>query len=266
MSKNFLSCLKNRSAVTISGPDAPTFLQGLITQDIGLLETQDLVYSCLLSPQGKYHFDFFIRREQSNYILDCEDGEQANALVNRLKMFKLRSHIEIDLTSQTPVYVSNQQISGALKDPRHDSLGWRDYQNKENHDVQTLDDFDIYDLHRLSLGIPDGSRDLIKDKSTIIESRLDKLNAVSFDKGCYMGQELTARMHYRGLAKKHLYPVTLIQMMSSGDEIRTKNGSLAGEIRSVCQDKAIALMKDDKIDDIVSQGFIKPYTLEWMTT
>lgn len=259
MSKNFQVKLPNRGSVTVSGPDARDFLQGLITQDIALLDDQDILYSCLLTPQGKFHHDFFIRKTDDSYILDCEGGDRPRDLADRLSLFKLRSHIKITHDDETPVIAGNgDQPDKAFIDPRHPDLGWRFY-----GDLDAPDDFDLYDAHRLSLGIPDGSRDLILNKSTIIESRLHHLNAVSFKKGCYMGQELTARMYYRGLAKKHLYPVRVTGTITRGDEIRTKDDKLAGEMRSISGDLGIALLKDDKRDSLGSEPVI-PFTCEWM--
>ena len=261
MSKNFTVSLPGRSGVRITGEDAGSFLQGLITNDIEKLQKSPLIYSCLLSPQGKFQYDFFILKEKNGFFLDCEGGDRAENLAKRLSIFKLRSKVEIEIIEKLDVKAGNTPLpKSAFADPRLSELGWRDY----SESLESEDSFDIYDIFRLKYGVPDGSRDLIVDKSTIIESRLEKLNAVSFKKGCYMGQELTARMYYRGLAKKHLYPVETLSKLEKGTEIKTIDGKLAGEIRSSHQDYALALLKDTEIENL-DPNVIKPFTCEWMT-
>lgn len=112
--------------------------------------------------------------------------------------------------------------------------------------------FALWDKHRISLTIPDGSRDLIVKQSTMDEGRMDTLNAISYDKGCYLGQELTARMHYRGLGKKNLYTITpqdigLEKFPDHGANI-DHNGKIIGQMRSSCDDLGIALLKSPPQD------------------
>lgn len=260
MSKKFQVSLPNRGQVSISGPDAGDFLQGLISNDISLVEEFPLVYSCLLSPQGKFHHDFFIRKDGEIYLLDCEGGERAENLAKRLKLFKLRSKVEFDVTPEIKIIAgTTQKPETAFVDPRLPDLGWRDYSGE----IEGRDSFEAYDIHRLKLGVPDGSRDLVIDKSTLLESRLDKLNAVSFKKGCYMGQELTARMYYRGLAKKHLYPVEFSGEMNAGETIKTCGGRAAGEMRSHRAPYGLALLKDSEIGALSPD--IKVILPDWMS-
>lgn len=223
----FFTTLNNRATLKILGKDARNFLQGLITNNINLLDTQNCVYACLLTPQGKFLYDFFITENDSILTLDCEGGERLQSLSKLLNMYKLRADATIETTDNLPVYAVFEQDIGT-KDPRHEDIGYRSFKKPENLLEKP---FEEWDTRRIKLCIPDGSRDLIPHKSTMDEARMDQLNAVSYDKGCYVGQELTARMHYRGLGKKHLQTVSL------------SNIPEGAELRSTCGDIGIALVK-----------------------
>lgn len=223
----FFTSLKNRAILNISGKDARHFIQGLITNDINLLDKQDCVYACLLTPQGKFLYDFFITEENEVLKLDCEGGERAASLAKLLNMYKLRADVNIEVIDDAPVYAMINSEHG-FKDPRHNEIGNRIY-SLPNNILES--DFNKWDELRISLCIPDGSRDLIVGKSTMDEGHMDQLNAISYNKGCYVGQELTARMHYRGLGKKHLQTVAL------------DNIPEGAELRSSCGNIGIALVK-----------------------
>ncbi len=219
--------LKNRGIITITGADRVTFLQGLVTNDIYLLDNQEAIYSCMLTPQGKFLFDFFITKEGNKHIIDCEGGNRLDDLVNILNMYKLRADVQINAQDDVNVYVTIGNEFG-YQDPRHNEMGYRSFSMPNN---ALLDDFNKWDKVRISLCIPDGSRDLIPKKSTMDEGNMNSLNAISYDKGCYLGQELTARMHYRGLGKKHLQTVNLNDMPEKA------------ELRSSCEDIGLALVR-----------------------
>ncbi len=222
--------LNNRGIINISGKDRRSFLQGLITNDINLLDSQDCIYACLLTPQGKFLYDFFITEERDTLTLDCEGGDRLKDLTKLLNMYKLRAEATITAKDNIPVYV----IIGAdigHKDPRHVDMGYRSFKKPQNIDKAP---FEAWDTNRIKLCIPDGSRDLIPKKSTMDEGKMDQRNAISYDKGCYVGQELTARMHYRGLGKKHLQTVSL------------NNLPEGAELRSTCDNIGIALVKVNK--------------------
>lgn len=264
MSKEFVTKLRGRGNITVTGPESGKFLQGLITNDINRLKDHPLIYACLLSPQGKFQYDFFIyKKDEDTFCIDCEGGPRAEHLGKKLNMFKLRSDVSIECDSNTEVTVGTaEKPDNAYIDPRLEKLGWRDYKDS----VSSNDPEHLYDLHLLELGIPNGSKDMIPDKSTVIESWLHKLNAVSFDKGCYMGQELVARMYYRGLAKKHLYPVRIKDQphIQAGQDIKTHDGKLAGEMRSSAGQYGMALLKDKLFETLETEGPVFPYKPEWM--
>jgi folate-binding protein YgfZ len=242
MSKPFYVELPNRGLVHIEGNDRVAFLQGLVSNDVTKAAPGTLVYSCLLTPQGKFLHDFFIHAGDGFLLLDCEGGDRAKDLYERLLKFRLRSKVQLSVEEHVPVYVVFQSNEGTA-DPRHSSLGNRSFEKPEI-DQKT---FEEWDRLRISLTIPDGSRDMELERSTLLECGIDRLNGIDWNKGCYMGQELTARTHYRGLVKKHLRTVKI-----AGDApppfTDLANG---GSMRSSCGGLGLALMKDDDAKDTI---------------
>lgn len=249
MQNAFFITLKNRGLVIVSGPARFDFLQGLITNDIRLLQTQTCIYACLLSPQGKFLHDFFITQHGNDLWLECEGGARAEDLYKRLGQYKLRAQVELAVRAEMEVFVflesqnlgiselQNQNSSEIprfrdseilFKDPRHPKLGYRTYTKPDLPERG----FEVWDERRIRLCIPDGSRDLVVGQSTLDEGRMDTLHAVSYEKGCYVGQELTARMHYRGLGKKHL---TVVEIKN--------DQPVAGGVRSSCGNVGLALVR-----------------------
>lgn len=241
----YFTTLQNRGLVKVSGPDRRGFLQGLVSNDVNFLDSQPCVYACLLNAQGKFLHDFFMTEKDDTIFLECEGGARAEDLARRLSMYKLRAKVEIAVEADVAVYVLYHPLPDASRlslslqgegsreriwpDPRHPAMGYRSFEKPQLEERP----FEIWDRHRILLTVPDGSRDMIPEKSTLLESNIDKLNGVSFEKGCYVGQELTSRMHYRGLAKKHLYTVKLPM-------------EVEGELRSSCGDVGLALLRKFK--------------------
>ncbi len=211
--------LKNRGLVKIAGADRHTFLQTLITNNIERLQTEPSFYACLLTPQGKFLNDFIILEHAEELWLDCEGGERATDLAARLTTYKLRANIEITVEPNVEIYaiLNSKAQKNTYPDPRHTDLGHRTFTKPSLLE----EPYDLWDARRIALTIPDGSRDMTIEKSTMLESGIDHLNGIDFEKGCYIGQELTARMHYRGLAKKHLYTVngTEIRLLKDKDAL-----------------------------------------------
>ncbi|NCT40357.1 MAG: folate-binding protein YgfZ [Alphaproteobacteria bacterium] len=216
-----------RGLIHIEGPDSRDFLQGLITNDITKLTKAAPLYACLLNAQGKFLHDFFLIEGEGVILIDCEGGARAQDLYRRLSMYRLRADVQISVEEDIDVYA----IFGAklgLPDPRHPDMGNRSFE-KPNLDERP---FDIWDHKRIILTIPDGSRDLIPEKSTMDEASMDQLNAIDYKKGCYIGQELTARMHYRGLGKRKLETIKLDTIPDGA------------ALRSSCGDIGMALVKN----------------------
>ena len=241
----FFTRLQERGLLKISGVDRKSLLQSLITNDIYHLDTTPSLYACLLTPQGKFLFDFFITEENDTLILDCEGGERLNELKKILQMYALREDIKIEIQDNITIYAGLFNCCGT-SDPRSNEIGYRSFTKPESTPESS---FEVWDKHRIKLCIPDGSRDMIPGKSTLLENHIDKLNGISFEKGCYVGQELTARMYYRGLTKKHLRTVKpeeleLDQLPKFGTQLK-KDGKTIGEMRSSSGDIGLALIKKD---------------------
>lgn len=254
MSKIFYSFLPHRGLIQVEGKDRFDFLQGLVTNDMALLESQPAIYACLLTPQGKFLHDFFISHGAGDsYFIECEGGERAQDLYDRLKKYRLRADVQISVENDVPVYAvfGGEQPAGGYPDPRHGHMGWRSFIRPEDSPEKP---FEEWDAHRIALGIPDGSRDMVVERSTIEECNIERLHGVSYEKGCYVGQELTARMHHRGLGKKHLYVVHFADTPPDPFDEITADGHLIGEMRSSCGHIGLALLKDDATDKLEYLG------------
>ncbi len=224
------SFLPDRAVIAISGEDARSFLQGIITNDIYKVSENTAVFAAILSPQGRFLHDFFIIESQEKLFLETEKSSLPD-LLKRLKMYKLRSNVEIEerpelkvgvtfslkggeysspssltLTPSEEVVVENSSAyprnSFTYQDPRHSELGTRII--GENLPIESTGD---YDLHRLKLAIPEGSKDLIVNRSLPVEWAYEKLHGVDFNKGCYVGQEVTARSVHRASLHKYIHSV-----------------------------------------------------------
>ena len=226
--KPFFTTLKNRGLIHIEGKDRHDFLQNLITNDMNKLTPANQIYACLLTPQGKFLHDFFIRMGEDFILLECEGGERAQDLFKRLNMYRLRADVQISVEENVPVYAIFNAPDIGLPDPRHQDIGNRAFEKPDLLE----EPFETWDKKRIELCIPDGSRDLVIGSSTMDEGRMDTLNAIDYKKGCYIGQELTARMHYRGLGKKHLKCLNIHALPDKA------------ELRSSCGNIGIALVRD----------------------
>lgn len=242
MSKPFYVTLPNRGLVHIEGEDRVAFLQGLVSNDVANAAPGKIVYACLLTPQGKFLHDFFIHAGDGFLLLDCEGVDRAKDLHERLLKFRLRSKVQLSVEENVPVYVEFGSGAG-IQDPRHPDLGNRSFEKPALEEKP----FEDWDCLRISLTVPDGSRDMALERSTLLECGIDRLNGIDWNKGCYMGQELTARTHYRGLVKKHLYTVK-IDGTAPPPFTDLPNGA---SMRSSCGDLGLALMKDDDVKEAI---------------
>jgi len=203
--------LPDRGVIAVAGEDRVPFLQGLVSNDVTGAVPGRAVWAALLSPQGKWRSDFFILAEGDRLLLDCV-GADVPTLVAGLSRFRLRSRATVrDVSDQLSVHSAWDGTpdlpSGAIAapDPRLPEAGWRILSPGPLPANATPAD---WDMHRIALGLPDAG-DLEADKTVLLEAGFDELNGVSWSKGCYMGQELTARTKYRGLVKRRLVPVTV---------------------------------------------------------
>jgi folate-binding protein YgfZ len=219
----FIAEIPSRSVLQINGVDAAPFLQGLLSNDVTAATAAQGVYAAFLSPQGKYQHDLFILGADGGFLADVESARRAD-LLKKLHIYKLRSAVDIaDLGQEYKIYAlwgagenpSDNNVK-IYPDPRLPQAGWRIIAGV-NIAIDTLAqkfsaqiaDFAAYDYHRAQLGLPDGSRDMMVDRGILLENGFDELRGISWDKGCYLGQELTARTRYRGLVRKRLVPCVL---------------------------------------------------------
>jgi folate-binding protein YgfZ len=217
-----------RLSPTEAGEDARAFLQGLVTQDT---KTEFPLWAGLLSPQGKALFDFVLWADpstgpgQADILIDCE-GVQAEALMRRLSMYRLRRKIGIAVDADIGVFWSNDGGT----DPRHSGLGkrWLAAVSIEDQDVS-----DEFRSHRLSLGIAEGVAELGSDQTLWLEANAAELNGVSFSKGCYVGQENTARMNWRQKVNRRLVVVPLGQADPKRQRVAYPELGLSVELRRV---------------------------------
>jgi folate-binding protein YgfZ len=239
--------LPDRGVVSIAGADAVKFLQGLVSNDVAAT-ARGPVWAALLTPQGKWLADFFIVRDGDRLLLDCERA-QASLLVQQLGRFRLRAKVAIadESAAWDVVVVWDAAAPAGLggRDPRLPEAGWRVLRPAGG--VAGDADAAEYDLHRLRLGLPDGSRDLESGRTVLLEAGFDELNGVSWTKGCYMGQELTARTKYRGLVKRRLVPVVVEGPLPAAGTPALLDGAEAGAIRSGREGRALALLRIEAI-------------------
>ncbi len=273
MSDTKAHIFEHRSVIAVDGPDARAFLQGIISNDIDKACSDQAIWSAFLTPQGKFLHEFFVVEHGGRLLLDCESERRAD-LIKRLKIYKLRSKAEVadvyeDLAVAAlfgpgaldalglPAEPGRATLFAegvAFVDPRHASVGARAFLPRANA-VQALADagfeaasLDAYDSLRIPLGLPDGSRDLEIEKTILLEAGFDELHGVDWQKGCYMGQELTARMYYRGLVKRRLVPVEIEGAAPPPGTPVTVDGKETGMLRSVSGPAGLATLRLEHLE------------------
>ncbi|MGR4862289.1 CAF17-like 4Fe-4S cluster assembly/insertion protein YgfZ [Caulobacter sp. LARHSG274] len=277
MNQTAIARLSSRAVITVSGPDARRFLNGLLTQEIETLPPGQLRFSGLLTPQGRLLYDLFAAGTEDGVLLDVA-AEHREAIMARLAMYKLRAQVEIAASSldvfaefsalpgegrgPDPKAVSSPDESGSRRspgraddrvfaDPRFPALGSRIYALG----LETTVPEDAYDAHRLALGVP-GPADWGTDRTYPIEADFDLLNGIDFKKGCFVGQETTSRMKRRGTIKSRMLPIAFAgPPPAPGTEVLA--GELrAGEVLSGRDGRAMAQLRLDRIEgaDLTADG------------
>jgi hypothetical protein len=249
--------LSDRAVIALEGPEARPFLQGLVTNDLTDLAPGHALYAALLAPQGKILFDFLIAEGDGAVLLDCE-AANAEALARKLKQYRLRSKIEIAPRPQLSVYAgltgrpAERAISFA--DPRLPALGPRSIGAVAEMPAE-LPGPAVYHAARLAMGVPEG-RDFGSDRIFALDAGLDELHAIAFDKGCYIGQELTARMKHRGTDRKRVLSVRAESPLpAAGAQVRSGE-SLLGELVSVYGSCAFALVRLDRLQEAKTTAMV----------
>ncbi len=237
--------MTDRTILRLSGADTREFLQGMVTNDVARLD-RGLVYAALLTPQGKYIADFFLKSDGDDVLLDA-DATQAPALKQRLSMYKLRADVTI---ADTDLYLHRglgARPDDALPDPRHAALGWRAY-----HDSRQEDDTVDWTALQVEHLVPSAGYELHPD-TFILEVGFERLNGVDFRKGCYVGQEVTARMKHKTELRKGLAQVHVDGPAAPGAEIKA-NGKPAGTLHSRAGDRALAYLRFDRAGGEMQAG------------
>lgn len=242
--------MTNRRILKLSGNDVSDFLQGLITNDIAGLKN-GLIYAALLTPQGKYIADFFLFQTADGVLLDVAESH-ADLLQSRLAMYKLRADVEIGATDLHLHRGVGPCPEDGLSDPRHPDLGWRAYR------VEPQDDDDVdWTAIRVALQVPETGIELTPD-TFILEVGFERLSGVDFRKGCYVGQEVTARMKHKTELRKGLAKVSVSGPAETGMEI-TADGKPAGSLLSRAGDQALAYLRFDRAKGQMRAGDASVY-------
>ena len=242
--------LNDRAVIAVSGPGAREFLQGLITNDTRRIGPDAPLYAALLTPQGKILFDFLIFECDGTLLLDAAAALR-DALVARLSFYRLRATIEIAPRDDLAVAWTQDPLAAApfIRDPRRPTLGYRAIVPRDSGAI--MQDQGAYTALRLELGVPEGS-DFGQDKMFALDADLDELGGVAFDKGCYVGQETTARMKHRGTARKRFLAVATTDgsALPAPPTAITANDREVGTISSSYGADGFALVRLDRLEEV----------------
>ncbi len=288
----FFTPLPHRGLIAVHGEDRHAFLQGLVSNDMATVENGAAVWAAFLTPQGKFLHEFFVIPRTDAVLLECELARRDD-LVTRLSRYRLRAKATLSADPGVVAVAWGEDAASALEttsapgavkaagngvlytDPRVMGAGIRAAVTAEQIAAWeklpglTRATPADYDAHRFALGLPDGSRDMEIEKALLLENGFAELNGVDFKKGCYIGQELTARTHYRALIKKRLLPVTIAGTAAAGAPLLSGNVE-AGELKSVAGDRGLALVKIEAWrkapDGVLTAGDAKitPFVPAWM--
>lgn len=260
-----IAVLPQRAVLAVTGQDRVEFLQGLVSNDVAEAQPGRAVWAALLTPQGKWLADFFILPDGDRLLLDCE-AAQREMVRTRLSRYRLRSKVAL-ADAGMEVYAAwdgAPDVSGVVAaDPRLPEAGWRVLSEAPLETNATPED---WDRHRLVLGLPDGSRDMEAEKSVLLEAGFDELHGVSWTKGCYMGQELTARTKYRGLVKRRLVPVRIEGPVPAPGTQIFLDGRDVGTMRSASGAHGMAVVRLEALaGTLTAEGAtVMPLVPAWM--
>jgi len=274
MSAHLYVTLPERGVLAVSGPDSRSFLQGLISNDVMRVSPDRAIHAALLTAQGRYLHDFFITAIGERLLLDCEAARRDD-LTKRLKLYKLRSKVTLEDATEgfavaalpgadAAAVLGLVGEPGAAKplgggvvyvDPRLAAIGARALLPRAEAEATLAGagfapaPREAYEAQRLALGLPDGSRDLEVERAILLENGFDELNGVDWKKGCYVGQELTARMKHRGTDRKRLLAIASTDgtPLPACDLPITSGIRELGMITSIYGDRGFALMRLDRL-------------------
>lgn len=252
--------LQHRGVIALGGYDIQHFLQSLITNDIRQLQSKPVIYSCLLTPQGKFLYDFFVFRHKDEIWLDCS-AAHTKEIIKRLTIYSINTHIEIhNISSRYAVFWLSEhcpvppELGAGGIDPRNSSMGarvilehMRSLEWLKSHGFVAHEEG--YDKRRYMLAVPEGNRDILSEKHFPHELGLEYLHAIDYHKGCYVGQEVTTRTKHRGKVRKKPYKVISSEALPPfGSEIMAGSVSV-GMLCSSHGTEGLAIIRDDRLEN-----------------
>ncbi|WP_417722079.1 YgfZ/GcvT domain-containing protein [Salipiger sp.] len=234
---------EDRRVLRVSGPDTLHFLQGLVTNDVTRL-SQGILYSALLTAQGKYRADFFLVPDGEDVLIDVA-APLADDLLRALTMYKLRSKVDVADSGRTVSRGPGKAEPGAFDDPRDPRMGWRAYDGRPSTEAD-------WEALRVAACVPESGVEL-GPESYILEMGFERLNGVDFRKGCYVGQEVTARMKHKTELRKGLASVEVDGAAPVGTDILA-GGKVAGTLFTQSGGQALAYLRFDRADGDMRAG------------
>ncbi|GAB4126094.1 MAG: folate-binding protein YgfZ [Rhodothalassiaceae bacterium] len=255
--------LTDRGVIALEGTDAATLLQGIVTNDVrrlGDATEPRALYAALLTPQGKYLFDFFLLADQGRILIDCR-AEDREALLRRLMLYRLRAKVEIrDVSDDFRLFAQCEAVNGdepgrqwredgmiVAVDPRGADLGRRHIVPRDRTVPAPEAGPEAYRRHLILAGVPEPALDAERERTLALELGLDWLNGVDFAKGCYVGQEITARTHWRGKVRKRLLGIRFEGPPPEEGSAVAANGTAIGTICGATEGGAIALLRTETL-------------------
>jgi folate-binding protein YgfZ len=241
----------NSRFLSIEGEDSNEFLQNLITNDIYKCSEDNIIYSCLLSPQGKFLSDFFIFKKDEKYLIETHSFFYEK-LLKKLNLYKLRSKVHINEVNNLHSYsvfgdIQKDQDTFIFNiDPRNKNIGLKLIHLKKNPEIlDSLNEINEEKYHQILIQntVPLSHYDLEENKSLLLENNFENLNSISWDKGCYVGQEITARMKYRALLKKKIYSLEIKEASPLIGQVIKDDENEFGKIISIKNDSVLAMLK-----------------------
>ncbi len=271
MATPFVATLADRAVLTAEGPDTSRFLQGLITADVGRIDSGRAAYAALLTPQGKILFDFFVVKAGERYLIDCA-ADRAGELLKRLMFYRLRAKVDLaadevlavaalwnGTTADEPGNVREVAGGVAFADPRTPAMGSRVIAPAEaiaafagSLGAQAASAAD-YHAHRIALGLAD-SADIGSGELFPHECNFDQIGGVDFRKGCYVGQEVVSRTEHRGTARKRIVPAVFDGGAPERGSAVTAGERAIGEVMSVAGDRGLVLVRLDRAEAAIAAG------------
>ena len=241
----------NSQFLSIEGEDSNEFLQNLITNDINKCSEDNIIYSCLLSPQGKFLSDFFIFKKDEKYLIETHSFFYEK-LLKKLNIYKLRSKVHINEVNNLHSYSvfgdiqKDQDTFIFNSDPRNKNIGLKLIHLKKNPEIfDNLNEINEEKYHQILIKntVPLSHYDLEENKSLLLENNFENLNSISWDKGCYVGQEITARMKYRALLKKKIYSLEIKEGSPLIGQVIKDDENEFGKIISIKNNSVLAMLK-----------------------